>query len=125
MVKFLDSGLAEDMCAMSLHLMNDSMPMHYTSGAITLISSYFLEYPNRFDQLPASAFSKHHLLFLSYDFRTIDVEIFKTLMLFHCGISNYFNVLKMMLVFMLVYLLIYLNGNNNPINGFRLAATHH
>ena len=30
---FLDRGLAEDMGAISLHLMNDSMPMQYTSVA--------------------------------------------------------------------------------------------
>ena len=43
----LDRGLAEDMNTIGLHLINNSIPTHYTSSTSTLIDLSFVDNSNR------------------------------------------------------------------------------
>lgn len=68
----VNKSLMDDMNAMGLNLINKTMPTHFTSTSATLLDLFFTESLSRvllYDQLSASLFSRHDLIFLSYDFK--------------------------------------------------------
>ena len=69
------------MNAIGLHLVNSTEPTHFTSTSSTLLDLCFVNNNQRvllFDQLSASMFSKHDLLFLSYEYNAVSGETCKT-----------------------------------------------
>lgn len=68
-----DRRLSDDMSAIGLNLVNHSLPTHFTRTSNTLLDLCFVNNMSRlllYDQLSASLFSKHDLIFLAYDFHT-------------------------------------------------------
>lgn len=87
---FADRSLVDDMNAIGLVLVNCSIATHFTKTSSTLLDLYFINDRSKlllFDQLSASMFSKHDIIFLSYDYniktqeqsRTIGFRDFKNL----------------------------------------------
>lgn len=84
----VDKSLMDDMSAIGLLPVNCLTPTHFTSTASTLLDLFFTDNHSRtmrYDQLSASVFSKHDLIFLSYDFnckteqKTITYRDFKNI----------------------------------------------
>lgn len=67
----VDKTLMDNLSAIGLLIINQTMPTHFTSTSSTLLDLYFIGNLSRkllYDQLSASTFSRHDLIFLSYDF---------------------------------------------------------
>jgi len=64
--------LTDPMYGFGLKPVNINQPTHFTSHSQTLLDVFFVENVHKalfFDQASAPAFSKHDLIFLTYDFR--------------------------------------------------------
>lgn len=67
----LESNLTDEMAAIGLLPTNLYTPTHYTTTASTLLDIFFVGDQSNvllYDQISASCFSKHDLIFISYDF---------------------------------------------------------
>ena len=67
--------LTSNMATFGLYTTNTAVPTHYTNTVSTLLDLFFVS--NRinvikYDQISAPTFSKHDLIFLAYDFKTIN-----------------------------------------------------
>lgn len=72
----VDKNLMEDMSAIGLIIANSTEPTHFTRTASTLLDLCFVNDHSRlllYDQLSASLFSKHDLIFITYDYQ-IEVQ---------------------------------------------------
>lgn len=66
----VDNTLREYMLAIDLHPTNNTIPTHYTPTLNSLLDIFFVNHKSRvllYDQLSASMFSKHDLIFMIYD----------------------------------------------------------
>lgn len=66
-----ETTLMDSMAVFGLQPTNLLMPTHYTATSSTLLDVFFVSDTSRvqlYDQLSASCFSKHDLIFLSYEF---------------------------------------------------------
>lgn len=66
-----ESTLRDNMAVFGLSPTNITMPTHFTASSNTLLDVFFVSDMAKvqlYDQLSASCFSKHDLIFLSYDF---------------------------------------------------------
>lgn len=66
-----DSSLTDSMAPLGLVPTNCSHPTHYTTTVNTLLDLFFVNKPCNvllYDQISASCFSKHDLIFLTYNF---------------------------------------------------------
>lgn len=67
-----DSSLLDNMLPLGLEPTNRSQPTHFTFRTNTLLDLFFVNNPSKvllYDQISASCFSKHDLIFLTYDFQ--------------------------------------------------------
>lgn len=67
----IDASLPDNMHSYGFVSVNHNMPTHYTATSSTLLDLFFVNEPRKillYDQLSASCFSKHDLIFLTYDF---------------------------------------------------------
>ena len=72
-----DRSLVDKMRVLGMHSVNTSVPTHYTSTSCTLLDVYFVVDKTKvllYDQLDVPQFSKHDLIFLSYDFKLTKVS---------------------------------------------------
>lgn len=70
-----DTYLQEDMSSIGLNLVNNNTPTHFTSTSSTLLDLCFVSKNSHlllFDQLSASMFSRHDLIYISYDFKFLN-----------------------------------------------------
>lgn len=66
-----ETTLTDFMSSLNLLPTNTSTPTHFSSSINTLLDLFFVSHTNKvllYDQIPACCFSKHDLIFLSYDF---------------------------------------------------------
>ncbi|XP_059223744.1 uncharacterized protein LOC131997206 [Stomoxys calcitrans] len=73
----LDSSLTAQMSSLGLLPFNTSMPTHFSSSSSTLLDLFFVSEISKvslYDQLSASCFSNHDLIFLSYNFEILGRE---------------------------------------------------
>ena len=69
-----ENALINNMESLGLFPVNTTIPTHYTNNSSTLIDSIFISNKNKsllYDQLSAPSFSRHDLLFLTYNFSVI------------------------------------------------------
>lgn len=67
-----ESHLIDDMKSIGMELTNTSLPTHFTSSSNTLLDIFFVCNKHKvllYDQLSAPCFSKHDLIFMTYDLR--------------------------------------------------------
>lgn len=67
----VENALQENMAVFGLSATNTSMPTHFTTMRNTLLDVFFVDNISKvklYDQLSASCFSKHDLIFLSYEY---------------------------------------------------------
>lgn len=68
-----ESSLTDACASVGLYSVNTTIPTHFTSTNNTLLDLFLLSDKNKillYDQLSAPCFSKHDLIFLSYNFKT-------------------------------------------------------
>lgn len=68
----IDSNLTDKLIPLGLSLINSTVPTHYSSTCNTLLDLFLVGDKSKvliYDQLTASCFSKHDLIFASYDFK--------------------------------------------------------
>lgn len=73
----VESTLSENMLSLGLFPVNVISPTHHTSTTSTLIDLFFVSNTASiilYDQISASCFSKHDLIFLTYNFRIQQIE---------------------------------------------------
>lgn len=69
----LENNLLNDMSSIGLHPTNTSAPTHFSSTSSSLLDIFFVDDTQKvllYDQLIASSFSRHDLIFLTYNFET-------------------------------------------------------
>lgn len=69
---FTETHLTDNMTSLGLSATNTRTPTHFTDSSSTLLDLFFVSDSSKvllYDQLSASCFSKHDLIFLIYDFR--------------------------------------------------------
>lgn len=69
-----ESKFSDCMYALGLSPTNSTIPTHYTTGNNSLLDIFFVSDISKvqlYDQIGASCFSKHDLIFLAYDFRVV------------------------------------------------------
>jgi len=67
-----ENNLVEHMRAIGLAVVNQTTPTHFSSTVNTLLDLFFVSDSNKillYDQLSANQYSKHDLIFLTYDFQ--------------------------------------------------------
>lgn len=68
-----DTSLVDNLLPLGLEATNTAVPTHYTSSTNTLLDLFFVNDLSKvllYDQISASCFSKHDLIFLTYNFST-------------------------------------------------------
>lgn len=66
----VEKKLMESMNTLGLYSVNTSTPTHFSSAGNTLLDAFFVNCTSKillYDQLSASTFSKHDLIFITYD----------------------------------------------------------
>ncbi|XP_022226291.1 uncharacterized protein LOC121403754 isoform X1 [Drosophila obscura] len=66
-----ESSLADSMLSLDLNIVNHQLPTHFTKTRNTLLDLFFVDSTDKillYDQLTAPGYSKHDLIFLTYDF---------------------------------------------------------
>lgn len=69
----IEESFSERMNSFDLHSVNSSVPTHFTQTSSTLLDLFLVSKNDQvlfYDQLAAPVFSRHDLIFLTFDFRT-------------------------------------------------------
>lgn len=77
----VERQLSESMCSFDLHPVNTTVPTHFSGSSSTLLDVFFVNDANSvlfYDQLSAPVFSRHDLIFLTYDFNIESRSLIET-----------------------------------------------